>query len=89
MDIIKHYIHNLYNSNIVIELDDESWMRIIEDNGRYIWYNANNSQRLYFHKDSDCYRFIELSLKPNTIKEIVYNSYHGNILLYKKSSTKI
>ena len=88
MDIIKDFISTLYNSNIVIEFEDTTWMRVNEESGRYIWYNSVNCQRLYFHKDSECYKFIELSINKSKIQQIVYNSYHGNILLYNKEKNK-
>ncbi len=84
MDIIKSYISILYNSNIVIEFEDETWIRIVEEKGRYSWYNSVSDTYLYFHKPNECYRFIELSAAKDKIYEVVYNSPRGNVLVYRK-----
>ena len=84
MDIVKSFIPTLCDSNIVVELEDETWMRIIESKGRYVLTNSTNSMTLYFHKPDECFRFVKMSIKKH-IHEIVYNSVNGNMLVYKKN----
>jgi len=89
MEIIKHYISTLCDSNLVVEFTNKTWMRIVELKGRYIWYNSElPTQKMFFNKSDECFRVIELSIKKDKIEEIVYNSLHGNVLIYKKNANK-
>ena len=89
MEIIKDYISTLCDSNLVVEFTNKTWMRIVELKGRYIWYNSElPTQKMFFNKSDECFRVIELSIKKDKIKEIVYNSLNGNVLIYKKNQEK-
>lgn len=70
----------LYDSNLVIEFNDETWIRVVEENKRI--YCLNNSQQIFFEQPNQCYKFIELSIGKKTIQQVVYNSSFGNKIIY-------
>jgi hypothetical protein len=86
MEIVKECISSLNkDSSFVIEFENETWMRIYFENGKFKWYNSTNPlQTIIFQNQTECFRVLELSIKPNKIAEIVSNDIEGNKFKYQK-----